>query len=413
MALPHIVAEANNVPVGESPLPSGAQTGDLIVYAVYSTITIHHVPSWQGRHGNAGVIGASAPVVLTAGDSWTEEIPNKYEPGGYRYRGEQLRLQVRVGTITGDPAEVRLSRTAPRNGSAFARVLIVRDGRGAGATVKSSWRVPTESNQSLGLFFGGGIDVPAGVTPVVGNVWSATSTGPHAGPGGAMVPSAQHPQHLAYLGGLEILGTTGPGVPVLREPADGSESANGVPIEFAWAHQSARPGGFQDAYRFRAGVQPEDPTQDPTYMWWDGTSMVPAETSVASTATRVQLPASVAGEDATLEWTVATREGLDGEWSNYATSFTTSTVEPPTATVTGPTGAVHNTMRPVITWQATAAAGKVLVGYHARLVGQDETVVFDTGAQQGSPGQYATPALPDWVNGGTYTPQVRDRKSTR
>ena len=394
MAVPFFVASHSFV--GNATLPSATQPGDTIILVARSMARTSNQQNWQGSHGRAGIQGGGGFQVASTG--WQTYVGGSIV-GGYSY---MVRVFAGVVPQSGDlSVYAHVGSSGPYGDSGMtATLFVLRQVGGVGATARDVWRLPASGPQSVGFFVSGDASAPppSGADQLAPGVYLLPASGASIGPGGS----------LDKLLAVELLGTTNPAPPLQLQPADGSEVANGVPVEFSWAHQSSQPGGFQDAYRFRLTLPPDD---DPTFRWWNGVGLVAAETDMVSTVQGVELPPSAIGVDAAPGWAVATREGLTGEWSDYSPVWSVATGEPPTVTLTGPTGPVHNTMRPVITWTAEARPGEVLVQYQTRLADESGAFVFDSGGQQGNPGQHAVPALPDWINGHEYTPWVRVRQT--
>lgn len=391
---------ATPVPIGSPQSISGVENltgltpGDTLILVAYSTARTSNQKNWRGSHGNAGLQGAGAFQAISG--AWQTYI------NGSIVGGTSHRVRVFVGVVP-QGGEVTAFATVGGSGkygvsTMTAHLYTFRNVGGVGATAKGSWRLPATGPQSVGFYTRANTPPPPGAIQLRSDTYIVPASGSTIG--------SNDPQDRLLA--IELLGTTNPAPPVQLEPADGSEVANGEPVEFSWAHQPSQPGGSQDAYRFRLTLPPDD---DPTFRWWDGIGLVSSETDIVSTSSHLELPASVVGVDASLGWSVATREGSTGEWSDYSPVWSVSSGEPPTVTVTGPDSPVHNTMRPVITWEAEPRPGEVLVQYQVRLADEDGAFVFDSGGQQGNPGQHAVPALSTFINGHEYTPWVRVRQT--
>src|SRR5699024_10535481 len=247
-----------------------------------------------------------------------------------------------------------------------AAMVILRDTTGVGRVRVNDGRVPARA-------FGGGLILvsppAAGSALPAGWSWSAVATEPEA--------FGADPFHAAWgwteassdgtLGSVsdypsvvvELLPPQGPGQPVITNPTSG-EISNAGTVELSWQHRPSIQGGFQDRVQVRR-------ESDDGAEYWTGSAWSVSAATLYTSEQALDLDGSGFVTGAPYLLTVRTREGLDGQWSDWSAPVQVVTVTPPTVTVTAPAGTVHNNLRPVVSWSASTPRG-VQTAYRVRVV---------------------------------------------
>lgn len=281
-----------------------------------------------------------------------------------------------------------------------AQLLIFRGARGVGATRRGDGRVPTSPGGGavVGILrTSAGQSLPSGVTWEDGiNRIAYSSTEGFAAvgwvdsPNGGTVGTAQGSVVL------ELLPQRTPFAPELLEPDPGSQVSNQGQVSFGWQHKPSVAGGFQDAYQLRADID-----GDPRY--WNATtnSFQSSEVTNSTRDETVEIPGAAFSPVGNW-WEVRTREGRDGLWSPWSDGRDFVAVSPPGVTVTSPSGAVTDDLRPVVTGTATTPQGE-LTGLRVQVFTGTGRELHDSGWQpaSGNSFEYQLPVL-DWDNGAAY-----------
>lgn len=192
---------------------------------------------------------------------------------------------------------------------------------------------------------------------------------------------------------IELLPQVDPYAPTLILPESGAILGTADAVEFSWRHNPAAPGGVQSGYRLKVSVDGGS-----TWQWWTGSAWASSETTVASAASSVTVPAMV--NDTSGRWSVETRDAVDGRWSVASSVRSFAVATSPTVTVTGP-ASTPEVLSPMVTWTPSTEPS----AYQVRVV-SGGTVVWDSGRRGGSAASLLVPVL-DWGNGASYQAQVR------
>jgi hypothetical protein len=189
-----------------------------------------------------------------------------------------------------------------------------------------------------------------------------------------------------------------PLAPELLLPESGTQVSATEDASLSWAHRPSVPGGYSDAYRIRFRE-----VGSGTWEWVNASGTAEAsETTVTSLASSATLAAAELTAGVSYEWQVATREALDGLWSDYSGSSTFDAVSPPSVTVSAPTGTVSEDLSPTAVWSPTTPEGSQ-TAFRVRVA----DLGFDSGPVQGSATSYTLRADLGWQNGDAYTLEVQ------
>ena len=338
-------------------LPAGTVKGDRIIY-VLSGLMLRGVP-YIGR------------VYYT--DTVYQVI--RY---GYAYHLEHTGVQPVPDTYAKDWGR-RL------------KIIVMRGTSGIGAIRNNYLQVPVKA-------LGGAVFITSDNTPPADLTWSEPDGGFKPGLRTSIIANSPSDATIGVTGGgirpgslsFELLPPETPVVvPVL--PEDTSDVSSSGISKFEWVFQN---GSSQDAYQLRvAGLY---------YRASDGTWQA-GETTNPGSASSVLVDTASFTPNAPVGWTVRARDAVTGIWSPWSPTRTVTPVTPPTVSnvaVEAPGG----DLTPTVTWSTSTPRGEQ-TAFEVR-VARLGTIIYESGVQAGKAKSYTVPIL-DWVNGGSYSAEVR------
>lgn len=352
-------------------LPAGTQAGDLIVAASVG-------------------FGDEFPEGFTAAVSgWMGAL-------GWLLRGRML---VSTRWAAAGMTSVGWGSRPPRWAGIMA-VFVLRGTTGVGVVRSNVAAVPVRDGGAA-LFLAAGYSAP-GVPS--GPSWSATGVlsrpalsmelhgrwgWQDAPPGGGTLGGEVSP---GWGVAVELLPPAGPFAPELVTPEDGVEVTvtPDAPLTVGWRHRPSRSGGSQSGYELRV-------TRAGVTQYWDVAGQVWSSSAVINpgSAQTATLPMGALVLDQAVQWQVRTREALDGQWSPWSPARTFTRVDPPTVTVTGPTGTVTDDLAPWVTWTPTAPRG-VQTAYRVEVLSAADVPLWDSGVIAGSGTSLRLPPTIAW-----------------
>lgn len=363
--------------------------------------------SWVGNDGVLSWPGGGQPgdvaVIVAFGPAWHNGPAGFTRQGEVKQqgsRGHEIAIyQVFTKRLTAGfdaaPPWERLQ------GFRQVALALFRDTSGVGRVRANDGRVPVRA-------YGAGIILAsppsASASLPSGVAWSSVATergfqdrrGPYFGAWGwaesatdGTVGSALDWPSI----GVELLPPKGPGRAVLVRPEGGEVSSAG-PVDVVWQHRPSVPGGYQD----RAQLERE--SDDGGTERWNGSEWTSGGGTLYTSESSLTVPGSSFETGEPYLLSVRTREGLDGQWSDWSTPVEVMAVTPPSVTVTAPSGAVANDLSPLVEWTATTPRG-VQIAFRVRVVTALGAAVYDSGWRQGAAEGFTVPSQ-DWANGGAY-----------
>lgn len=195
---------------------------------------------------------------------------------------------------------------------------------------------------------------------------------------------------------FEVVPRGAPAAPTLLAPAAGADVNSAAPIVLSWLPAATGEGAVPDGWR--VSIRAVGAT---TWQWVNGSgALVATETSVASSATSVSIPAGTLVAGQAYEWRDSTSEL--GLWSPYslAQTFTPRALPVVTSvTVSSPL----NKLTPTVSWTTTLSnppQTAETVSFSAAGEALGEPIIAQSTATS-----YTSPPLA-WVNGQTVTATV-------
>lgn len=367
-------------------LPAGTQAGDLIV-AVHVGFDYEFPAGFTAAvSGRMGALGWLVRGGMTVSTRWATAGMTSAEWGSRppRWAGIMavfvLRGTTGVGTVRSNVAAVP-----------------VRDG-GAAVFLAAGYSAPS---------------VPSGPSWSAAGVLSrpALSMELHgrwgwqdAPPGGGTLGGEVSP---GWGVAVELLPPAGPFAPEPVTPEDGVEVtvAAEAPLTVGWRHRPSRAGGSQSGFELRV-------TRAGATQWWNVASQAWSSIAVINpgSAQTATLPMGALTLGQAVQWTVRTREALDGQWSPWSPARTFTRVAPPTVSVTGPTGTVSNNLSPLVTWTRTTPRG-VQTAHRVEVLSAADVPLWDSGVIAGSGTSLRLPPTIAWQRLGVHQVRVSVQQS--
>lgn len=372
--------------------PSGTRKGDVAVLTSVHDQALGSIvspPGWSLAGSWSSVAWVSMVWARLDGAVWTQVVTDTSVPPWPGMRVEPGRRQVQVVVYRGTSGVGRSRQgmgEVPVQAHGGAHV-VAAEVAATGAPVASLPGVTRNGTT-------GSAQRPAHLGQAA--MWAATGWADAGGTPGTYGTTVDVSRLLA----LELLPPVGPAAPTIVSPATGNETSAGVDVDYAWRHNPASPGGYQDAYRLRVD-------RGSGWEYWSASTGNWSASDVVNVSgvEGVTVPAARHTPMAEHVWQAMTREGLDGQWSPWSDTASHRPVTAPSVNVTAPTGVVSNDLTPTVAWTATTPRG-VQTAVHVRVVDADAGVLYDSGALP-TPAKSLTLPVLEWVNGAPVTALVR------